>query len=421
MKKQKLFIKVIVSIAIIGTINSCSSCKQETKSSLKRVSTTTRPIQKQWKGTFDLGNGIYCSNDFAGARLNGVVLTQDTIVTALITPENTPINDSPWYAFKLWSEIPTKINLKITYTEGYAHRYIPKLSYDKHNWESVDSSKFYIDTASISTGKSPKFCAIDIDLGKDTLWVSAQELITTEDMNDWSNELSNKPYISVSEIGKSFEGRPINALQIGPGESDKVILVLSRQHPPEITGWLAMKWFVEELSKQNEKAEQFRDEYSIYVIPAVNPDGVENGHWRHGTGGVDLNRDWENFNQIETQVVRKFVENKTSNGSKIIVSIDFHSTLKDIYYTISPELKGNMPGLIPNLINAVGQELEGYDPVVEPNPIDEPRISSTNYFFHEHKAEALTYEVGDNTPRDFIRTKAEVTAQKLMELLLASD
>jgi hypothetical protein len=83
-------------------------CKQDTQwegqKPVEKVSTLTVPIQLQYKGIFDLGNGIYCSNDFNGARLNGVVLTDDTLVTILITPENAPINMSPWYAFKIWSE-----------------------------------------------------------------------------------------------------------------------------------------------------------------------------------------------------------------------------------------------------------------------------------------------------------------------------
>ena len=35
--------------------------------------------------------------------------------------------------------------------------------------------------------------------------------------------------------------------------------------------------------------------------------------------------------------------------------------------------------------------------------------------------EAVTYEVGDNTPRDFVRRKGEVAAKELMELMLASE
>lgn len=42
----------------------------------------------------------------------------------------------------------------------------------------------------------------------------------------------------------------------------------------------------------------------------MNPDGVDNGHWRHYAGGIDLNRDWANFNRPETRAVKTFMENK---------------------------------------------------------------------------------------------------------------
>ena len=91
------------------------SCKRETQwkgqEPVKRVSTQTVPIQLQYKGIFDLGNGAFISNEFEGARLNGVARSNDSLITVLIAPENTPINNSPWYAFKLWSETESEIYL----------------------------------------------------------------------------------------------------------------------------------------------------------------------------------------------------------------------------------------------------------------------------------------------------------------------
>ena len=397
------------------------SCKKDTKwkgqEPLKKVSTQTRPIQYQLKKTYTLGNGIYCSNEFAGARMNGAVLTNDTLITVLITAENTPVNESPWYAFKIWSEKPKKVKIKITYSEGVSHRYYPKISRDKSNWENVDSVYYLIDTASVSKGEKPKFCTFSLSINPDTTWISAQELITSTEINNWSAKLDEKPFVSMQEIGKSIEGKPINLLQIGNPESKKMIMVLSRQHPPEVTGWLAMKWFVETLCYETVDAERFRNEYCVFVVPLVNPDGVENGHWRHNSGGIDLNRDWEDFNQPETRAIRDFMQKKVAEGGKFYFGIDFHSTFEDIYYTIDPKLKGNLPGLVPDLINAVGDDIPGYEPNIRPNDTNEPKISSTSFFFYEFGAESVTYEIGDGTSREIIRTKGELTAKKLMEIL----
>jgi len=411
MKNSGWIVLVLVSFLV-------SFCKTNTQwkgqEPLKKVSTKTRPIQYQLKKTWNLGNGIYCSNEFDAARLNGAVLTDDTVITVLMTAENTPVNNSPWYAFKLWADTIKNIQLKITYSEGVSHRYWPKISNDKTSWKAVDSLNYQADTA-----KSPTFCIVGLQVSADTVWISSQEIITASETNRWAGKLAEKPFVSMMEIGKSVEGRPINLLQIGNPESKNLMMVLSRQHPPEITGWLAMKWFVETLCSENNVAEKFRNEFCVYVVPLVNPDGVENGHWRHNSGGIDLNRDWEDFNQPETRAIKHFMEQQVAKGGKFYFAIDFHSTFEDIYYTIDPLQKGNMPGFVPDLINAVAKEIEGYEPNIRPNDLNEPKISSTSFFFYEFGAEAVTYEIGDGTSRELIKQKGELTAIKLMDLVLS--
>ena len=124
------------------------SCKQDTQwerqKPIEKVSTETVPIQLQYRGTFDLGEGVYITNKFEGARLNGVARTSDSLITVLITPENAPINMSPWYAFKIWSDTECRIFLKLIYPEHAGHRYLPKLSKDGLTWESVDSVNFQV-------------------------------------------------------------------------------------------------------------------------------------------------------------------------------------------------------------------------------------------------------------------------------------
>jgi len=415
--KASQFIALLISFSILF---SCTQKEQKWKGQapIKKVSTLTRPIQYQVKKIYELENGIYLSNQFDGARLNGVAQTKENEVTVLITPENTPINSSPWYAFKIWSEKEKNIQLKITYNEGVAHRYYPKISKDGIIWNKVDTLAFCTDTLSLAKGESPKHCTIDLSLGTDTTWIAAQELIVSKDINKWAKNLATNQFVNQSEIGKSKEGRPVQLLQIGSSESKQLIMVLSRQHPPEVSGWLAMKAFVERLCKNDNLARQFRNEFKVFVVPCINPDGVDNGHWRHGAGGIDLNRDWESFNQPETQAIRRFMKNKVSEDGQFLYAIDFHSTYQDIYYTINPELKGNSPGLVPKVIKAVGNELTDYNPNIRPNAIDAPKISSSSSLFHEFGAEAITYEVGDTTSRSFIRLKGALTAEKLMEILL---
>ncbi len=412
-------------IFLVTWIVACESSPEKWagQAPIRVVSTDTRPIQKQASGITELGQGIFVSNDFEGARLNGSVLQGDTLIDALITPENTPINPSPWYSFKVWSEAPREISVRINYLDGVYHRYYPKLSRDGETWSTLDSSRYSQGeevVVSESGRELPLQITINVDIGPDTLWISAQELMTSSRNWAWIQGLDALPYVQHEQIGESREGRPVRLMKIGESDDSKMIFVLSRQHPPEVTGYLAMISFVETLAGTSELAQAFRGEYNAYVVPMANPDGVDNGQWRHSLAGIDLNRDWKNVNQPEIQAIQEYMGGKLENGGKVYFGVDFHSTWEDIYYTINEALKGNKPGLVPEMITSMAAELE-LDPNIRPGRDTLRGPTSSSYMFHVLGAEALTFEFGDNTPRDLIKRKGEVSAEKLMELLLETS
>lgn len=419
-----LRIHYLSSLVMLFLLVACeTNTKWAGQGPIRVVSTTTRPIQKQDRGVSELGKGIFVSNDFEGARLNGAVLQGDTLIDALITPENTPINPSPWYAFKVWAATSKEIYVRINYLEDVYHRYYPKTSRDSKTWNTLDSSR-YDGSSNLVMSESgrefPLSITFSVDIGPDTLWISAQELVTSKDNWKWISKLDSLPYVQQEEIGKSREGRPIRLMKIGESDDSKMIFVLSRQHPPEVTGYLAMKAFVEMITSGSELAKSFRSEYNTYVVPMANPDGVDNGHWRHSAGGIDLNRDWKNVNQPEIQAIQEFLQGKMDDGGTFYFGVDFHSTWEDIYYTINENLEGNSPGLVPDMIGLMATEL-GLDPNIRPGQDTTRGPTSSSYMFHVLGAESLTYELGDNTPRDLLRSKGEVSAIKLMELLLKAE
>ena len=106
------------------------------------VSTRTKPVQKQWRGVWAFQDStVFFSNQFDGARLNGVARNGEDHYTLWITAENTPINPSPWYAFKVWSIEPREIKLTFTY-DGSRSRYYPKISRDGEHFKGLDSTRF---------------------------------------------------------------------------------------------------------------------------------------------------------------------------------------------------------------------------------------------------------------------------------------
>ncbi|MFT4031089.1 MAG: M14 family metallopeptidase [Siphonobacter sp.] len=377
---------------------------------IQGVSTETKPVQKQWKGIFPVGS-VFFRNDFEGGRLNGITQVNDTLYSALITSENTPINGSPWYSFKVWSNTPKRIVLQLTYQQGSRHRYPPKLSHDGTIWTELNHSD--------SGESAPVSYSFPISVSRDTLWVAAQELTTSKHVQAWIKTLTKKPYIKSESFGKSRDGRALPLLRIGNLSSKKRIIITGRQHPPEVTGHLALKAFVETLAGDSELAKKFRSEYLIYVMPLLNPDGVDEGFWRHNSGGIDLNRDYDTFHQPESKAVRDFLIREIKQpGNQLVFGLDFHSTGDDIYYTVDPKLIETNREFIPTWLAHLKGRLPGYEPNVKPLYLGGPTYTAYSYFFKTYGAQSLVYEIGDRTPRPFIQEKSQVAAEELMKLLV---
>ena len=45
-------------------------------------------------------------------------------------------------------------------------------------------------------------------------------------------------------------------------------------------------------------------------------------------------------------------------------------------------------------------------------------MTSRNHFFAAYEMPTIDFELGDNTPRDFLKEKGKVAAEELMRLLL---
>ncbi len=385
------------------------------------VATLSKPVQKQWKGIWTFDNETtFFSNDFESGRLNGIVADGNNHYTALITAENTPINVSPWYAFKVWSTDPRTITIKMTYQDSRS-RYYPKISKDGEHFKPLDSVNFHPinpGTGIFGINAAPEFIEIEVEVAPEPMYITAQELYGSTRVKKWVDSLSAKSFVSNYEIGKSRENRAINLMEVSNGPHKKAVMVISRQHPPEVTGFLAMKSFIETLTGDSPKATEFRDSFDLFVVPLMNPDGVDNGHWRHNMGGVDLNRDWQEFNQPETKSVSDFLNKKEAEGYEFVFGADFHSTWDDIYYPIDSTIIGKKGAIVFDWIKNISKRLPQKETNIKPSTDIKPTMVSRNYFYVNHGMPAIVFELGDNTRRDFLKLKGKVAAEELMDLLL---
>lgn len=419
MRKLRL---LLVSALLTASVFAQQKPVYQGQGPTQAVETISKAIERQVRRTFSFPSGVSFSNQFEGARLNVVEQSGPFSYTVGITPENTPVNPSPWYAFKVWSTGKSTVSIRFTYPEGVRHRYSPLTSHDGLTWKPVDARDITIiekGTADFGPDAGPKSIEVLLEIGKKPLWISAQELNTSKHVFAWIAKTSKVHRLQVEDIGTSTDGRPIRMMTIGNPKAKNNIIVISRQHPPEVTGYFAMQAFVERLLGNDKLARAFRDDWAIYVVPLMNPDGVDEGHWRHNAGGVDLNRDWTVFNQPEGKAVSEFLKKREAESDgKFYFGIDFHSTWDDIYYPMDRKYQSSLPGLMYEWLDGIKKSIPGYEPNIKPSANAEPAIVSRNYFFLTHGMEAIVFEIGDNTPRDFIKKKGSVGATELMKLLM---
>ena len=411
-------IKVAALIIASIALTSCSSSEKFSGFSYDpegSAITTDKPINPQYERTIGISaDGVWLTNEFPGARMNDFYKVNDTLYQVVLKPENHPVNNSPWYSFKIWADTAQTINLRLSYENG-EHRYFPEISRDGTVWSSIDSTFFQSDTAKGTA-------TLELSLTPEPLWVSAQELLTVDDYTVWFDSLSQKPFIKQDTAGFSHQGRPVKSLLINENLNTEtphgVLLITGRLHPPEVTGGMACLIFLEELASDTELARKFRKKFEVLAYPLANPDGVQNGHWRHNAAGVDLNRDWIAFNQPETQAIRDDILEHTKSDSlkKVFYGIDFHSTNENIFYPINREIKTFPEDFTYHWVDSLQATFPELEFAVEPFDTSSP--ITKNWIYRTFGADAVTYEVDDGANREQLKAIAQTSARLVMKNLL---
>lgn len=408
--------RALLPLLFVLTLASCDR-GLETHTYPSPVDTSTREITLQEKRTWTFPvTGLTFDNRFDGARLNDVVQEASNLYRVHIEPENTPINPSPWYAFLVKSERAKRVTLRLTYSNDANHRYFPKISTDRKLWTPVDSLR-------VIRNVNGKELFVTLELGAgDSLYVAGQEVINSTDVRQWAEELADHPRVDMNVFGESKLGRDMLRLDIGTQSGSKrpTIILLSRQHPPEVTGFLALQAFLDGLL-EHPRLEEFLGQYQLRVYPLLNPDGVDLGHWRHTAGGIDSNRDWAEYRQPEARAVANDIVDRTKEASsRVVLGMDFHSTWADVYYTHTDAVEPPtaLPGFKDAWLASIERKIGGDFRInEEAEPIGRPTTMS--WFRKQFGAEGITYEIGDNTDRAFVEQKGRVSADALVEVLLA--
>ena len=400
------FFFVLIYVSTIGCVTTPKILFEDP------VDTKNKRISIQEKKIFSFEeSGIYFSNDFKGARLNNVIKKNDSTFSLSILPENQPINPSPFYAFKVWSKSPKNINLEFNYPGSYKHRYIPKILLEG-NWKIADSTSFT---------KLDDIGFLKLNVSNKSKIVSGQELNSSDIVYNWVEELikGKESFVRFKKIGKTKLKRPFMVMDIYKGVPEKkpIVVLITRQHPPEVTGYFAFKSYLSTILNENNLSSAFLEKYRVLAFPLMNPDGVDLGHWRHNAGGIDLNRDWSVYNQKEIKTTVDFISKTLKeNNSKLVLGLDFHSTYYDVFYTNEERASTSMPDFLDLWFSSLEKAIPEYKVNEQPSVSKQP--VSKGWFLNAHKAVGVVYEIGDDTPRDRIKLIGKESAISMMKIML---
>lgn len=376
------------------------------------IDTRDRQINYQSKKKYHFQElGVSVSNEFNGARLNGANQSNDSTITLHFAPENTPINKSPYYAFKTWSESPRQVYFELEYPKGFRHRYKPKKRING-KWSIMDS----VDVIKTDGGRILKLM-----VNRKPQLIAAQEVNSSDDVRQWYMRkiVASNDFVHLESAGRSELGRDIPVLDIYRGSpvGKPIIVLLTRQHPPEVTGFFAFQKFLETIVEKSNISTRFLSKYRVLAFPILNPDGVDLGHWRHNANGVDLNRDWSKYNQLEVENAVSFIrESSKKGGGEIILGLDFHSTYKDVFYTNKTRKGTTLPHFIEDWFTRLEMDIKDYR--VNEKDSNSNKPVSKGWFLYGEGAVGITYEIGDHTPKERILEIGGASSLAMMELLL---
>lgn len=336
--------------------------------------------------------------DFAGASTSQCVIEGPRAFALVIAPEHAPpINPSPWYAFRYTATPGDPVRVRLDYLHA-SHRYAPKLT--------KDGIQQLLPVDVTAEGRS---ATIMVPTGSGT--ISAQPIVDAEDHARFAVGLVNKFSAERVILGQSHDGRSIEAIRIGDPAARRLIVILGRQHPPEVTGSYALEPFVEELAAQL-KYSADAEHLQLLVVPLLNPDGVERGHWRANRGGVDLNRDWGPFTQPETRAVRDWLAREEKVTTPIAM-IDFHSTNRNLFYVQGDEASAVHQRFLTAWLGGKESAYPGYFFTIERRNRNPGSGTAKNWFFEKYSIPSYTYEVSDEADPVYTAQAARELSRKL--------
>ena len=188
-----------------------------------------------------------------------------------------------WFYFRVAGAKDRPITLKIlncatsAYPLGWPG-YRARYSHDRDDWLQADTS---YDNGVLTIKHTSSHNAI---------WFAYHAPYSMERHHDAVARYATMPGVTLSQLGTSIDGQPIDRLTLGTGP--KSVWLYARQHPGETMAEWWMDGALDLLVSDDPIAIKLRETATLHVVPNMNPDGSRRGHLRTNAVGVNLNREW---------------------------------------------------------------------------------------------------------------------------------
>ncbi|HUU29958.1 MAG TPA: M14 family zinc carboxypeptidase [archaeon] len=202
--------------------------------------------------------------------------------------------------------------------------------YNNPDWRPLTEAKYSYDpkTAALVARFTPE---------SESIYLAWASPYTMRNLEQFLDRWEDRPEFSWQPIGMSVEGRPILQITVtDPGVDDsgkKVVWITGTQHAYEMAAGPVCEGIVEALLEKSDSAKTVLKKFVYHLVPLMNPDATSRGGYRYNMHDVDLNRNWDDYQQDEwdramsepeVAAVQRAIRNWVSGGGGLDFFFDFH-------------------------------------------------------------------------------------------------
>jgi hypothetical protein len=181
---------------------------------------------------------------------------------------------------------------------------------------------------------------LTVEMPGPRLYVARLEPYRLSDLDRFVASIRKSPVVNIASIGKTVGGRELEMIRIGHTGAPYRVFLRARAHPWESgSSWVA-QGLIERLLKDDTDAKTFLAQYSVYILPMANKDGVARGMTRFNVAGKDLNRNWDQpaDPQLapENASLEKWLENMIAAGHRPHLAIELHNDGRGLLHISRP-------------------------------------------------------------------------------------